>query len=186
MNYLIIGLGNIGPKYALTRHNIGFMCLDWLAKRENVEFSYEKLAYYGVWKYKGRQINMIKPTTYMNLSGKATNYWLKKLKVPIENTLVITDDIALPFGKLRLKPKGSSGGHNGLKDIEATLGSSVYPRLKFGIGNDFGRGRQADYVLDEFSNEEFDMLAERLDKVKKIISEFCTVGIERTMNFNNE
>lgn len=186
MNYLIIGLGNIGPKYALTRHNIGFMCLDWLAKREDVSFEFEKHAYYGVWKYKGRQVHLIKPTTYMNLSGKAMNYWLKKLKVPVENSLVITDDLALPFGKLRLKPKGSAGGHNGLKDIEATLGTAKYARLKFGIGSDFGRGRQADYVLTEFSNAEFDLLPERLDKVKKVISEFCTIGIERTMNFNNE
>lgn len=186
MNYLIIGLGNIGPKYALTRHNIGFMCVDWLARQEDVAFEFEKYAYHGVWKYKGRQINLIKPTTYMNLSGKATHYWLNKLKVPVENALVITDDLALPFGKLRLKPKGSAGGHNGLKDIEATLGTSDYARLKFGIGSNFGRGRQADYVLNEFSNQEFDFLPERLDKVKKIVSEFCTIGIERTMNFNNE
>lgn len=186
MNYLIVGLGNIGPQYALTRHNVGFMGLDWIARQENLAFEMKKLAYHTEWKHRGRTIHLIKPTTYMNLSGKAVNYYMKQLNIPAERMLVITDDLALPFGKLRLKPKGSAGGHNGLKDIEANLGNIIYPRLKFGIGDNFNRGRQVDYVLNEFSEDEFALLPERLDKVKKMVIEFCTVGIERTMNLNNE
>ena len=186
MNYLIVGLGNIGPQYALTRHNVGFMGLDWIARQEGLSFEMKRLAYHTEWKYRGRVIHFIKPTTYMNLSGKAVNYYMKQFNIPAERILVITDDLALPFGKLRLKPKGSAGGHNGLKDIEANLGDVVYPRLKFGIGDDFNRGRQVDYVLNEFSEDEFALLPERLDKVKKMVIEFCTIGIERTMNLNNE
>lgn len=186
MNYLIVGLGNIGPQYALTRHNIGFMALDRLARHEGLSFSMEKHAYHSVWKTKGRSIYLIKPTTYMNLSGKAVAYWMNQHKIPLENILVITDDIALPFGKIRLKPKGSAGGHNGLKNIEAVLGNQVYSRLKFGIGDNFSRGRQADYVLQEFIEDEFIQLPDLLDKIKNIILSFCTVGLERTMNFYNE
>lgn len=186
MNYLIVGLGNIGPQYALTRHNIGFMSLDWIARQEDLSFEMKRLAYHTEWKHRGRVIHLIKPTTYMNLSGKAVNYYMKQLNIPVERLLVITDDLALPYGKLRLKPKGSSGGHNGLKDIEANLGSVNYPRLKFGIGDNFSRGRQVDYVLNEFSEDEFALLPERLNKVKKMVIEFTTVGLERTMNLNNE
>lgn len=186
MNYLIVGLGNIGPQYALTRHNIGFIGVDWISRRENFSFDSDRLAYYAQWKFKGRNIHLIKPTTYMNLSGKAVNYWLKHLKVPVENMLVITDDLSLPFGKLRLKPKGSAAGHNGLKDIEATLGNNAYARLKFGIGDDFSRGRQADYVLQTFSEDELIQLPDLLDKIKKVVEDFCTIGIERAMNYNNE
>lgn len=186
MNYLIVGLGNIGPQYALTRHNVGFMTLDWIARQESLSFEMKRLAYHAEWKHRGRVIHLVKPTTYMNLSGKAVGYYLKQFNIPIERLMVITDDLALPFGKLRLKPKGSAGGHNGLKDIEAVLNTSAYARLKFGIGDNFSRGRQVDYVLNEFSEDEFAQLPERLDKVKKMVIDFATVGIERTMNLNNE
>lgn len=186
MKYLIVGLGNIGPKYAFTRHNAGFMVLDRLAAKEGVTFTVDKLASVAEFKYKGRSITLIKPTTFMNLSGKALNYWKNQLQVPIENVLVIVDDLALPFGKLRIKPKGSSAGHNGLKDIEAVLGNNLYARLKFGIGDDFPKGRQVDYVLDNFNEDEMAGLIERLDKANDMILSFCTIGIERTMNFLNE
>ncbi|NBA86285.1 aminoacyl-tRNA hydrolase [Emticicia sp. CRIBPO] len=186
MKYLIVGLGNIGPKYAFTRHNAGFMVLDRLAAREGLTFKIEKLASVAEFKHKGRSITLIKPTTFMNLSGKALNYWMQQLQVPIENVMVIVDDLALPFGKLRIKPKGSSAGHNGLKDIEAVLGNNLYPRLKFGIGDDFPKGRQVDYVLDNFNEDEMAGLIDRLDKAIEMVLSFCTIGIERTMNFLNE
>jgi PTH1 family peptidyl-tRNA hydrolase len=186
MKYLIVGLGNIGPKYAFTRHNAGFMVLDRLAAREGLTFKIEKLASVAEFKHKGRSITLIKPTTFMNLSGKALNYWMQQLQVPIENVMVIVDDLALPFGKLRIKPKGSSAGHNGLKDIEAVLGNNLYPRLKFGIGDDFPKGRQVDYVLDNFNEDEMAGLIDRLDKAIEMILSFSTIGIERTMNFLNE
>jgi peptidyl-tRNA hydrolase, PTH1 family len=186
MKYLVVGLGNIGPEYAMTRHNAGFMVLDRIAATENLSFKMERLAYHTEWKFKGRQINLIKPTTFMNLSGKALNYWMKQLGVPIENVLVVVDDLALGFGVLRLKPKGSSAGHNGLKDIEAVLGNNLYPRLRFGIGSDFSKGRQVDFVLGKFNEDELAGLVDRLDKSKEIIESFCTVGLERTMNFFNE
>jgi PTH1 family peptidyl-tRNA hydrolase len=186
MKYLIVGLGNIGPEYALTRHNVGFMVLDRLAQIEKLEFKLDKLASVAEFKYKGRTIVLIKPTTYMNLSGKAMNYWMNIHKVPVENTLVIVDDLALPFGKLRIKPKGSSAGHNGLKNIESILGNDNYPRLKFGIGNDFPKGKQIDYVLGKFDNNDFAELPLKLDKAIDMILSFCSVGIERTMNFLNE
>lgn len=186
MKYLIVGLGNIGPKYAFTRHNAGFMVLDRLAAREGLTFRIEKLASVAEFKHKGRSITLIKPTTFMNLSGKALNYWMQQLQVPIENVMVIVDDLALPFGKLRIKPKGSSAGHNGLKDIEAVLGNNLYPRLKFGIGDDFPKGRQVDYVLDNFNEDEMAGLIDRLDKAIEMVLSFSTIGIERTMNFLNE
>ncbi len=186
MKYLIIGLGNIGPQYAFTRHNAGFMALDRLAASENLSFQTGKLASWTLWKTKGRLIYLIKPTTYMNLSGKAVNYWMKKLEVPVENILVVVDDLALPVGKLRLKPKGSSAGHNGLKDIEATLGNPAYARLKIGIGDGFPKGRQIDYVLGNFPEDELILLIEKLDKARQMILDFCTLGIERCMNLHNE
>ncbi len=186
MKYLVVGLGNIGPQYAFTRHNAGFMVLDRIASQEKLTFQQDKLATYALWRTKGRQIHLIKPTTYMNLSGKAMAYWMKKLDVPVENTLVLVDDLALPLGKLRLKPKGSSAGHNGLKDIEGVLGSQAYPRLKIGIGDSFPKGGQVDYVLGNFSEGEFAILLEKLDKAKIMISDFCTLGIERCMNLHNE
>jgi PTH1 family peptidyl-tRNA hydrolase len=186
MKYLIVGLGNIGPEYALTRHNVGFMVLDRLASKENLSFKLDKMASIAEFKYKGRTIILIKPTTYMNLSGKALQYWMTQFKIPIENTMVIVDDLALPFGKLRIKPKGSSAGHNGLKNIESVLGNDLYPRLKFGIGNDFAKGRQIDYVLGQFDKNDFAELPIRIDKAIDMILSFSTIGIDRTMNFLNE
>ncbi|PLK46384.1 MULTISPECIES: aminoacyl-tRNA hydrolase [unclassified Emticicia] len=186
MKYLIAGLGNIGPEYAFTRHNVGFMVLDRLAAQNNFSFKMERLAYTAEFKHKGRQIYCIKPTTYMNLSGNAVNYWLQALKIPVENLLVICDDLALPFGKLRLKTKGSHGGQNGLRNIEEKLGTQNYHRLRFGIGNDFPSGRQVNYVLEPFSEDEMSQLVARLDRADDIITSFCTIGSERTMNFFNE
>ncbi len=186
MKYLIVGLGNIGPEYALTRHNVGFMVLDRLASKENLSFKLDKLASIAEFKYKSRTIILLKPTTYMNLSGKAMQYWMTQFKIPIENTMVIVDDLALPFGKLRIKPKGSSAGHNGLKNIESVLGNDLYPRLKFGIGNDFAKGRQIDYVLGQFDKNDFAELPIKLDKAIDMILSFSTLGIDRTMNFLNE
>ena len=186
MKYLIAGLGNIGPEYELTRHNVGFLVLDRLADKQGCKFEHDRLAYTANFKYKGRNIHLIKPTTYMNLSGKALNYWMKELKIPKENTLTITDDIALPFGKLRMRAKGSSAGHNGLKNIEQLTGGANYPRLRFGVGDDFAKGRQVDYVLSKFPNSEMDELVERMDKACEMILSFCSIGIERTMNFHNQ
>ncbi|MEQ9375776.1 MAG: aminoacyl-tRNA hydrolase [Imperialibacter sp.] len=186
MKYLIAGLGNIGPEYELTRHNIGFLVLDRLAQAESASFTFNKQAYTAEIKHKGRTLHLIKPTTYMNLSGKAVAYWMQQLKVPRENILVITDDIALPFGKLRMKPKGSSAGHNGLKSIEATLGGQDYARLRFGIGDNYSKGHQVEYVLNNFSKEEMTLLPERMDKSIDMILSFAAIGIERTMNFFNE
>lgn len=186
MKYLIVGLGNIGAEYELTRHNIGFLVLDRLADQKEAKFSQDKLSFKTELKYKGRTIHMIKPTTYMNLSGKAVNYWAKSLKVQKSNILIITDDIALPFGKLRMRAKGSAAGHNGLKDIESQLGGTDYARLRFGVGSDFARGRQVDYVLSNFDAKEMDALPERMDKASEMLLSFCSIGIERTMNFFNE
>lgn len=186
MKYLIVGLGNIGPEYALTRHNVGFMVLDRLAAKENLSFKLDKLASIAEFKYKSKTIVLVKPSTYMNLSGKAMQYWMVQLKIPIENTLIVVDDLALPFGKLRIKPKGSSAGHNGLKNIESVLGNGLYPRLKFGIGNDFAKGRQIDYVLGQFDKNDFAELPIKLDKAIDMILSFSTLGIERTMNFLND
>jgi len=186
MKYLIAGLGNIGPKYELTRHNIGFLVLDQLADKESVTFQPDRYADKTEFKFKGRQFHLIKPTTFMNLSGKAINYWLQELKIPKENLLVIVDDIALPFGKLRMRAKGSSAGHNGLKNIEQLTGGANYARLKFGIGNDFNKGQQVDYVLSNFDQNEFDSLPEKIDKSIDMIKGFGTIGITRTMNQYND
>ncbi|MDR6564772.1 MULTISPECIES: aminoacyl-tRNA hydrolase [unclassified Arcicella] len=186
MKYLIVGLGNIGPEYLLTRHNVGFMVLDKLAASVDAKFSMERLAYHTEIKHKGKQIHLIKPTTYMNLSGKAVNYWMKELKIEKENILIITDDIALPYGKLRTKSKGSHGGHNGLRNIEEVLGSSQYGRLRFGVGDDFGKGRQVEYVLGKFDGSQFAELPEHLDRAIDIIFSFCLQGIDKTMNSFNQ
>ena len=186
MKYLIVGLGNIGEEYERTRHNIGFMALDYLAKEHNSKFTLEKLAMKASVAYKGRQIHLIKPTTYMNLSGKAVNFWMQQLKIPKENVLVIVDDIALPFGKLRLRAKGSSAGHNGLKNIEALTGGQNYARLKFGIGDDFPKGQQVKYVLGQFDDGESAELPLLLDKVNQFILSFSTIGPARTMNQLND
>jgi len=185
MKYLIAGLGNIGPEYELTRHNIGFLTLDRIADKNNFAFTKQRLADKGEYKFKGRQLHFIKPNTYMNLSGKAIAYWLQELKIPKENLLVIVDDIALPFGTLRLRAKGSAAGHNGLKNIEEVLGGQEYPRLRFGIGSDYSKGQQIDFVLGNFSQQEFDVLPSLMDKAAETIYSFCTTGIERTMNTFN-
>lgn len=185
MKYLIAGLGNIGPEYEITRHNIGFLILDRLADEQGIKFTQDKLAYTAEVKYKGRTLILVKPTTYMNLSGKAVNHHLKANKIPKDKLLVITDDIALPYGKLRVKPKGSAGGHNGLKNIEQLTGGANYPRLRFGVGDDFYKGQQVDYVLSPFKKEEFDELVKHMDRAIEAIYSFCTIGMERTMNHFN-
>ena len=186
MKFLIAGLGNIGPEYELTRHNVGFLTLDRLADNHKVEFSTQRLADKAELKHKGKQLHLIKPNTYMNLSGKAVAYWLQELKIPKENLLVIVDDFALPFGSLRLRTKGSSAGHNGLKNIELLLGGQEYSRLRMGIGDEFAKGQQVDYVLSKFEPEEFDALPALMDKSIEMIFSFCTIGVERTMNYFNK
>ena len=188
MKYLIVGLGNPGEKYDNTRHNVGFLVLDQLIKaNDDVHFSVDKLGDIAKLKFKGRTLILLKPSTFMNLSGKAVNYWLQKEKIPLENLLVITDDIALPFGKLRLKGKGSDAGHNGLKDMISTLNTNQFARLKFGVGNDYPRGKQAEYVLGKWTNDEYDQLTERCATSHEFIKGFCTIGLGRTMsNWNNK
>ena len=186
MKYLIVGLGNIGSEYELTRHNIGFLVLDQIADEKGLKFEVERFAEKTDFKFKGRHIHLIKPTTYMNLSGKAINYWLQQLKIPKENLLVIVDDIALPFGKLRLRAKGSSAGHNGLKNIEEVTGDNNYARLKFGLGDDYSKGRQVDFVLSNFSKKELEELPIIIDKAKEYVYSFSSQGINRTMNILNE
>jgi peptidyl-tRNA hydrolase, PTH1 family len=185
MKYLIAGLGNIGPEYELTRHNIGFLVLDRLADNHKIDFKTGRLADKSELKYKGRQLHLIKPNTFMNLSGKAIAYWLQELKIPKENLLVVVDDIALPFGNVRLRPKGSAAGHNGLKNIEEFLGQD-YPRLRMGIGNNFTRGGQIDFVLSNFEQEEFAALPGVMDKSIEMIFSFCTIGVEKTMSLFND
>ena len=184
MKFLIVGLGNIGHEYELTRHNIGFLVADRLADEVNATFTSDRLASTANFRYKGKQIYLIKPSTFMNLSGKSVNYWMQQLKIPLEQILIITDDIALPIGKIRMRAKGSSAGHNGLQNIEDTLGNN-YPRLRVGIGNEFPKGRQVDYVLSRFSEEEFKILPDIIKKAGDAALSFCTIGIERTMNFFN-
>ena len=183
--FLVVGLGNIGSKYANTRHNIGFKVLDHLASEEDLDFDTIKLGDVTTYKFKGRTFILLKPSTYMNLSGKAVKYWMTKEKIAIENLLIITDDINLPFGTLRIKTKGSHGGHNGLKDIQDTLNTSMYNRFRFGISDDFSKGRQVDYVLSDWGKEEEADLPERLDKSIEVIKSFGTAGIAITMNTFN-
>lgn len=187
MSFLIVGLGNPGLQYANTRHNIGFKVVEAFAKKQEATFSLQKQAEVSILKYRGKKVVLIKPTTYMNLSGKAVNYWMQAEKIPLENILVITDDLALPFGKLRLKGQGSSGGHNGLKDIEATLNSQQYARLRFGVGDEFKKGQQVDYVLGAWSEQEKETLEERIEVATEFIKSFIGVGINLTMtNWNNK
>jgi PTH1 family peptidyl-tRNA hydrolase len=183
--YLIIGLGNIGPEYAQTRHNIGFKVLDALANKEDLSFDTVKLGDVTTYKIKGRSVLLLKPSTYMNLSGKAVQYWMQKENIPLENILVITDDINLEFGTIRIKTKGSNGGHNGLKDIQHVLNTTNYNRFRFGVGADFGKGRQVDYVLGKWNDEEREALKERLEQSTEVIKSFVLAGIERTMNTFN-
>lgn len=187
MKYLIAGLGNIGREYEYTRHNIGFRALDALAKASNVAFKTERYGDVAEIKVKGRTLILLKPSTYMNLSGNAVRYWLQKENIPIENLLVVVDDLALPFGTLRLKGKGSDAGHNGLRNIQEVTGTQNYARLRFGIGNDFPKGMQVDYVLANFWREQEDELPEKLDLCAEIIKSYCLAGIQNTMNqYNNK
>jgi len=183
--YLIVGLGNIGEQYQNTRHNVGFKILDFLAKEEALIFETKKLGDLATYKFKGRQFILLKPSTYMNLSGKSVMYWMTKENIPLENLLIITDDINLPFGAIRLKTKGSDGGHNGLKDIQDKLQTINYNRFRFGISDEFSKGRQVDYVLGEWTDEENKLLPERLQKSVELIKSFGTSGIAITMNTFN-
>lgn len=183
--FLIVGLGNIGEKYENTRHNIGFKILDHFAKKEDLNFETQKLGDVTTYKLKGRTFIFLKPSTYMNLSGKAILYWLTKEKIPLQNLLVITDDLNLPFGSIRLKTKGSDGGHNGLKDTQDKLNTTKYNRFRFGISDAFSKGRQVDYVLGEWAEEENKILTERLDKSVELIKSFVLAGVNNTMNTFN-
>ena len=183
--FLIVGLGNKGSDYDETRHNIGFKILDSMASQEGFTFETAKLGAIASFKYKGKSVLCLKPSTYMNLSGKAVKYWLEKEKIPLENLLVITDDINLPFGTLRLKAKGSDGGHNGLKDIQNTLQTSQYHRFRFGVSANFGQGRQVEYVLGKWDEEEQKTLSERLKRSSELIKSFVFAGAKNTMNQYN-
>ena len=185
MKYLIVGLGNIGPEYQDTRHNIGFSVLDAFAKASNTIFEDKRYGAVCEVKLKGRTLLLLKPNTYMNLSGKAVHYWVQKEKISMEDILVIVDDLALPFGTLRLRGQGSDGGHNGLKNINELLGSNKYARLRYGIGNDFSKGRQVDYVLGNWDEQEQEQLPELLKKGGDIITDFVLQGIARAMNIHN-
>jgi peptidyl-tRNA hydrolase, PTH1 family len=185
LKYLIIGLGNIGPEYSGTRHNIGFMVLDALAKASNIVFTSSRLCYSATLRSKGRTFVLIKPTTFMNLSGKAVKYWLTKENIQPDKLFIILDDIALPFGTIRIRANGSNGGHNGLKSIDEALGNNNYARMRFGIGNDFRKGKQADYVLDEFSKDENVNLPFCLEKMRLAVINFGLAGIQNTMNLYN-
>ncbi|MGW9684988.1 aminoacyl-tRNA hydrolase [Flagellimonas sp. 2504JD1-5] len=180
--FLIIGLGNIGAEYEETRHNIGFKILDFLSEKEECSFESAKLGAIASFKHKGKSVLCLKPSTYMNLSGKAVKYWMEKEKIPLDNVLIITDDINLPFGTIRLKTKGSDGGHNGLKDIQNTIQTSKYNRFRFGVGAEFSKGRQVDHVLGKWNENETANLPERLQKSADLIRSFIYSGVKNTMN----
>lgn len=186
MKYLIAGLGNIGPEYEKTRHNIGFMVMDKLAKDFDAKWELGKQAFHTSFKHKGRTFILIKPTTFMNLSGKAVRHWMTVEKIKQENLLIVTDDIAIDFEKLRLKAKGSSGGHNGLKNIELILNTGQYARLRFGVGGDFSKGKQVDYVLGEFTDDQKITLPSLIEDACEMVLGFGTIGISRTMNQYNK
>jgi PTH1 family peptidyl-tRNA hydrolase len=183
--FLIVGLGNIGSQYENTRHNIGFKILDYLTQKNNITFESNKLGTIAQYKFKGRMFYLLKPSTFMNLSGKAVKYWLTKENIPIENLMVICDDINLPFGTIRIKTSGSDGGHNGLKSVYEILQTQQYNRFRFGIGAEFSEGRQSDYVLGEWTEDELKLLNERFDKSIQVITSFGTAGINNTMNTFN-
>jgi len=183
--FLIVGLGNIGAEYVNTRHNIGFKILDHLAKKESLSFETAKLGALAEYKFKGRTFLLLKPNTYMNLSGKAVKYWMDKENIPLENLFVITDDLNLSFGTIRIKPKGSDGGHNGLKNINLILSTNQYTRFRFGISDEFKKGQQVDYVLGDWDTIEKEKLPERLEVASEIIKSFGTAGLENTMTTFN-
>ena len=186
MNFLIVGLGNIGSEYAQTRHNIGFRVLDALAKASNLVFEDKRYGAVTTLKVKNQTLTLLKPSTYMNLSGNAVRYWMNEKKIPLENILVVVDDLSLPFGQLRMRPGGSEAGHNGLKHISSVLGTQQYARLRFGIGNDFPRGGQVDFVLGEFTDEDLKTMDERLELAGEIVKSFALSGIQFTMNHFNK
>lgn len=186
MNFLIVGLGNIGSEYAQTRHNIGFRVLDALAKASNLVFEDKRYGAVTTLKVKNQTLTLLKPSTYMNLSGNAVRYWMNEKKIPLENILVVVDDLSLPFGQLRMRPGGSEAGHNGLKHISSVLGTQQYARLRFGIGNDFPRGGQVDFVLGEFTDEDLKTMDERLEMAGEMVKSFALSGIQFTMNHFNK
>ena len=186
MKYLIVGLGNIGNEYTNTRHNIGFKVLDALAKASGATFRTDRLGDITEIKEKGRTLLLLKPSTYMNLSGKAVNYWMQKEKITLENVFIVVDDLAIPFGSIRIRKKGSDGGHNGLKNINEIVKSNEYARLRFGVGSNFAKGAQIDYVLGEWSKEENDMIIPLIEKSIDSIKAFPLIGIDRTMNTYNK
>ena len=185
MKYLIVGLGNIGDEYAATRHNIGFMMLDAFADTQNVQWADKRYGFVAKCRVKNAEMVLLKPSTYMNLSGNAVRYWLQQEKIPVENMLVLVDDLNLPFGTIRIRKQGSNGGHNGLGNIQSILGTENYARVRFGIGNNFTRGAQCNFVLDKWTDEEQKQLPDRLKITSEIIPSFCLQGIDRTMNLYN-
>jgi PTH1 family peptidyl-tRNA hydrolase len=186
VKYLIAGLGNIGAEYKNTRHNIGFQILDALSGASNISFTDKRYGFVAEYKYKARTFILLKPTTYMNLSGRAVAYWMQKEDIELSNVLVLVDDLALPFGTIRVRAKGGAGGHNGLENINQVLGRNDYARLRFGIGDNFHKGFQVDYVLGDWSREEEKELPAKIDFCIEIIQSFGTIGTERTMNFFNK
>ena len=185
MNYLIVGLGNIGVEYANTRHNMGFMVLDAWAQASNIIFESGRYGSTATISFKGRKFTLLKPSTYMNLSGKAVRYWMNELKIPVENLLVLSDDLNIPFGTLRLRKNGSAGGHNGLTNINELIGTQDYARIRLGIGNDFGRGQQVGYVLGELSKEEQEQMPDICKRTIEGIKAWATIGADRAMNVVN-
>lgn len=186
MNYLIVGLGNPGSEYQHTRHNIGFDILDDMAQDEKLQFTDRRYGAVADMRLKNHSLILLKPTTFMNLSGHAVRYWMQAEKIPLERVLILVDDLALPFGSLRLKPRGSDAGHNGLKHIQETLGTDNYARLRFGIGNEFNRGHQVDYVLGGWTEQQLETLPERIRLAGEIVRSFCLAGIQRSMNDYNK
>ena len=185
MNYLIVGLGNIGVEYANTRHNMGFMVLDAWAQASNIVFESGRYGSTATISFKGRKFHLLKPSTYMNLSGKAVRYWMNELKIPVENLVVISDDLNIPFGTLRMRKNGSAGGHNGLTNITELIGTQDYARIRVGIGNDFGRGQQVDFVLGALSDEEKEQMPDICKRVIDGVKAFATIGPDRAMNVVN-
>ena len=185
MTYLVVGLGNIGAEYANTRHNMGFMVLDAWAQASNILFESGRYGSTATISFKGRKFHLLKPSTYMNLSGKAVRYWMNELKIPVENLIVISDDLNIPFGTLRLRKNGSAGGHNGLTNITELIGTQDYARIRVGIGNEFGRGQQVDYVLGAISDEEKEQMPDVCKRVIEGVKAFATIGPDRAMNVVN-
>ena len=185
MNYLVVGLGNIGAEYANTRHNMGFMVLDAWAQASNILFESGRYGYMATVSFKGRKFHLLKPSTYMNLSGKAVRYWMNELKIPVENIIIISDDLNIPFGTLRLRKNGSAGGHNGLTNITELIGTQEYARIRVGIGNDFGKGQQVGFVLGELSKEEKEEMEGISKRVIDGVKAWATIGVDRAMNTVN-